>query len=323
MERNFKRISNGLNLPQESRERIRSELVSYQKKQGNFEGISTEKSTFKSRIPFIVAAIVTAMVLTLTAAAAVAHLFKNNIIVPSSEDIPISSSKNTNVPANGDGAIVSPAGNAPATLEKIIQSKRAKSDDWSTGDMISAGVIPEYYQWDFVEVLSNDPVLRSRRVGRKDGAEKIEYTAEHPVNLIDTLTGRVTFDLKWLNENYNYVPDANLSFVVSDTEGNYISEAFDALYAKKDSSGYVDIQIYNVTQADYFSQGYIIDGSYETAYYYTSVNGYEFVITANGEHTWAECNTRYTSVKLHGAYLTTDDMEEIINNLSLSVLEEH
>lgn len=31
MERNFKRISDGLKLPQESRERIRSQLASYQK----------------------------------------------------------------------------------------------------------------------------------------------------------------------------------------------------------------------------------------------------------------------------------------------------
>ena len=31
MERNFKRISDGLKLPQESRERIRSQLASYEK----------------------------------------------------------------------------------------------------------------------------------------------------------------------------------------------------------------------------------------------------------------------------------------------------
>ena len=40
-----------------------------------------------------------------------------------------------------------------------------------------------------------DPSLRSCRVTREDGAEKMEYTAENPANLLETLTGRVTLDL--------------------------------------------------------------------------------------------------------------------------------
>lgn len=36
MERNFKRISDGLKLPQESRERIRSQLASYQNNRRTF-----------------------------------------------------------------------------------------------------------------------------------------------------------------------------------------------------------------------------------------------------------------------------------------------
>lgn len=108
-----------------------------------------------------------------------------------------------------------------------------------------------------------------------------------PANLLDTLTGRVTFDLEWVNEHYDYVPDANLSFVVSDAKGDYVSENFDALYAKKNGSGYVDFTIDNIAQADYFVQTYVIDGSYETAYYYTSVDGHEFLIEMDNGHVWA------------------------------------
>ena len=79
MERNFKRISDGLKLPQESRERIRSQLASYQKQS---EDIPMKKSTLKSRVPLIAVAVVMMMALTLTAAAAVVvHLFRNDIIV--------------------------------------------------------------------------------------------------------------------------------------------------------------------------------------------------------------------------------------------------
>ena len=55
MERNFKRISDGLKLPQESRERIRSQLASYQKQS---EDIPMKKSTLKSRVPLIAVAVV-------------------------------------------------------------------------------------------------------------------------------------------------------------------------------------------------------------------------------------------------------------------------
>lgn len=314
MERNFKRISDELKLPRESRERIRSQLASYKKQP---EDITMKKSTLKSRVPLIAVAVVMMMALILTAAAAgVVYLFRNDVIVSSVDDILTPSSENG---APGAVAIIGPGGNPPATLEETIKSNRFKSDDWDAGNSINGGVVSEYHRWESVEVLSSDPTLRSRRIGRKDGAEKMEYTAENPANLLDTLTGRVTFDLEWVNECYDYVPDANLSFVVSDAKGGYVSEIFEALYAKKDGSGYVDFTIRNIAQAHYFGQTYVIDGSYETAYYYTSVDGYEFLIAMDKGNVWAECRTSHASVSLYGAYLTTDEVEDILDNLSLSI----
>lgn len=314
MEQSFKRISDELKLPQESRERIRSQLASYQKQS---EDIPMKKSTLKSRVPLIAVAVVIMMALTLTAGAAVVvHLFRNDIIVSSRDDIPIPSSENG---APGAVAIGGPGGNPPSTLEEMIKSNRFKSDDWDAGEHINGGVVSEYHRWDSVEVLSSDPALRSRRIGREDGAEKMEYTAENPASLLDTLTGRVTFDLEWMDEHYDYVPDANLSFVVSDAKGGYVSEVFDALYAKKDGSGYVDFSIENIAQADYFGQTYVIDGSYETAYYYTSVDGHEFLIKMDNGNVWAHCRTSHANVSLHGAYLTAEEVEELLDNLSLSI----
>lgn len=94
---------------------------------------------------------------------------------------------------------------------------------------------------------------------------------------------------------------------------------FSALYAKPDDSGYVRVEIYNVAQADYWAQSYIIDGSYETAYYYTSADGHEFLIKMNNGCIWVECNTSHASINLYGAYLTTDEVEDILDNLSLFI----
>ena len=86
-------------------------------------------------------------------------------------------------------------------------------------------------------------------------------------------------------------------------------------------SGYVDFTIDNIAQADYFVQTYVIDGSYETAYYYTSVDGHEFLIEMDNGHVWAQCCTSHANVSLHGAYLTTDEVEDILDNLSLAINE--
>ncbi len=314
MERNFKHIADGLKLPPESRARIRFQLVSCPKRS---EDIPVKKTTLKSRVPLIAAAVVMLMALTLTAAAAAVHLFRNDILVSSIDDIPLSSAD-----SDGDDAVaVAGGGNPPSAWEEAVESARFKSDDWDTGDRINGGVINEYHYWDTVEVLSSDPALRSRRIGREDGAEKMEYTAENPASLLDTLTGRVTFRLEWLHEHYDPVPDGNLSFVVSDASGNYVSECFEALYTKKDGSGYVDLEFDNIAQADYLGQTYILDGTYETAYYYTSADGYEFLITMDNGNIWANCRTSHAEISLHGAYLTAGEMEDILDNLSLTIRE--
>lgn len=316
MERNLKHISEELKLPQESRERIRFQLASYQVKR---EDIPMKKANLKRCVPLIAAAITVTIVLMLSAVAAVAHLFQNDIIISSMDEIPTSLDGSSGKDAPETVAIGTPNGTPPFSLEEMTQSERYKSNDWTTGDMIEGGVIAAYSQWDFMEVLSNDPALRIRRVGRADGAKKMEYTAEDPANLVDTLTGCVKFDLSWMDNHYNYVPDANLSFVVTNSDEIYVSEMLQALYTKPDDSGYVRIEIYNTAQPDHFAQTYIVDGSYETAYYYTTSEGYEFLIEMDNGNVWADCNMNHTRISLYGAYLNSDEIESILDNLSLSI----
>ena len=199
MRQHFENISGTLKLPQESRERIRTQLVSYQ---AQMEVIPVKKANRKVRVSLVAAVVVMSM-LAITAAATVTYLFRNDIIVSDANDIPISNDKNS----PGVIGVHTPNDTPPASLEEMIESDRFKSVDWANGKMIDGGVISEYSRWDFAEVLSDDPALRIRRVGRADGAEKMEYTAENPANLVDTLTGRVVFDLSWISRQYDYVPD--------------------------------------------------------------------------------------------------------------------
>lgn len=315
MDQDLKRIASELRLPQDSRERIRAQLASCQRQQ---EDVPMKKTLLKTRIPLIAAAVILAMAFTLTAGAVAVQFFRNDIIVNSQDEIPD--------PADHDAApsgvaVTEPNGNPPFPLEQIIESRRFKSDGWLSNETINGGIVTEYFEWDQMEVLSDDPALRSRRVTREDGSEKLEYTAENPVSLVDTLTGRVTFDLSWMGEHYDYVPDTNFSCVVSDKAGQYVGDFFTALYAKKDGSGYIDIDISNLAEADHWAQGYIVDGSYETAYYYPSADGYEFLIRMHNGNVWVDCFTRHATVSIYGAYLTSDEIEDILDNLQLSAEE--
>ncbi len=308
MRQHFENISGTLKLPQESRERIRTQLVSYQ---AQMEVIPVKKANRKVRVSLVAAVVVMSM-LAITAAATVTYLFRNDIIVSDANDIPISNDKNS----PGVIGVHTPNDTPPASLEEMIESDRFKSVDWANGKMIDGGVISEYSRWDFAEVLSDDPALRIRRVGRADGAEKMEYTAENPANLVDTLTGRVVFDLSWISRQYDYVPDANMSFVVTGKDGDYVSEMFSALYSKEDNSGYVRVEVYNVAEADYFAQSYVIDGDYETTYDYTTADGFEFIIRMHNGNVWADCRMSNAKISLYGAYLTSDEIEDILDNLS-------
>ena len=305
MERSFNRIPKTLKMPEESRERIRAQLASYA---ANQEVIHMRKTNLKKFIPLTAAAIA---ILSLTLAAAViAPQFRNDIIVNSVDDIP--DSAGTNAP--GMIGIASPSGNPPPTLEEITESGRFKSDGWLSKETING-----FGTRDDMEVLDNDAPVRSRRVSRTDGAVKVEYTAENPIDLAETLTGRVSFDLSWMDGHYDYVPDANFSYVITDPEGNYAGEVFQALYAKRDKSGYIRVELDYTAEKEPLSPSYIVDGSYETAYYYTTPEGYEFLIRLHKGHVWVKRSTNYTGVGLYGAHLTRDEVEDILDNLSLSI----
>lgn len=314
MKQSFERISNALILPQKSRERIRSQLAAYERPA---DEVPRRKTTLRSRVSVIAAVAAVMMVLVLSAGAVAVQLFRNDVVVSGEDDIP---APTFHTGAPGGYVISKPSGEPPATLEEMIASARMFTEEWDSEESINGGIYG-YSQWDTLEVLSSDPTLRTRRIGRKDGAEKLEHTAEDPTNLLDTLTGNITFDLAWMNDHYDFVPDANMTSLICDKSGSLVIEFFRALYAKKDGTGYVDLSFDYIAQADYFGQAYVLEDSYETAYYYTSADGLEYLITMDNGNVWVECRTSHASISMRGAYLTTTEVEDILDNLSIAIQE--
>ena len=249
----------------------------------------------------------------------VIHQFRNDILISDLSEIP---------EPTGDAptavAVAEPASDrkAPKTLaERLADGPEITLEEWRNGEKIGGTTSHLYGGWDHAELISDDPALCIRRITRdEDGAEKMQYMAADPAALLPVLTGKIRFDLTWLSENYKAVSLDDQAFIIRDEDGGFVSEYFWAAYGANDGKGWFRLEIMHDTTWN-LSPDYIVDGTFEEAYYYTTASGYEFLITADGDTVWASCTTAKTSVSLYGAYLTTSDLEQIVEHLALSISE--
>ena len=314
MEENFRRIADAVRLPEGSRARIRAQIASRAEEQE-----ASMQNKPKKHLPRLaVAAIIIAAALTLTAAAAaVVHRFRNDIIVSSVSELPASTEDTPTAVA-----VVTDSQSAAQTLDEILaEGPYITAEEWESGEKIGGTTSHLYGGWDHAELISDDPALCIRRITRdEDGAEKMQYMAADPAALLPVLTGKIRFDLTWLSENYKAVSLDDQAFIIRDEDGGFVSEYFWAAYGANDGKGWFRLEIMHDTTWN-LSPDYIVDGTFEEAYYYTTASGYEFLITADGDTVWASCTTAKTSVSLYGAYLTTSDLEQIVEHLSVSIAE--
>ena len=315
MEENFRRIADAVRLPEGSRARIRAQIASRAEEQE-----ASMQNKPKKHLPRLaVAAIIIAAALTLTAAAAaVVHRFRNDIIVSSVSELPAPTEDTPTAVA-----VVTDSQSAAQTLDEILaEGPYITAEEWETGEKIGGTTSAQYGGWDTAELISSDPALSVRRITREtDGAEKMQYMAEYPADLLPVLTGKIRFDLTWLAEHYSVVIPDDQAYIIRDEDGAFVSEYFSAAYGANDGKGWVSLDMDYDTTRKGLGPSYIVNGTFDQAYYYTTQDGYEFLITASHDKVWASCYTDHAAVSLYGAYLTTRDLEQIVEHLALSISE--
>ena len=315
MEENFRRIADTVRLPEGSRARIRAQVASWAEEQE-----ASMQNKPKKRLPRLaVAAIIIAAALTLTAAAAaVVHRFRNDIIVSSVSELPEPTEDTPTAVA-----VVTDSQSAAQTLDEILaEGPYITAEEWESGEKIGGTTSAQYGGWDTAELISSDPALSVRRITREtDGAEKMQYMAEDPADLLPVLTGKIRFDLTWLAEHYSVVIPDDQAYIIRDEDGAFVSEYFSAAYGANDGKGWVSLDMDYDTTRKGLGPSYIVNGTFDQAYYYTTQDGYEFLITASHDKVWASCYTDHAAVSLYGAYLTTSDLEQIVEHLSVSIAE--
>ena len=277
------------------------------------EGMPHETMRPKTGRKLFRAAAVAAVILcSATAVMAGSGIFKNPSIVKDADEIREIESKGESKGYSVSG----PGSPTPHTLEEMTESRRFKSDGWTSKETIGGSVWNHYY-WTDMEVIDNEGDLRERNVYSDKRDVKKEYTAENPLLLQEFMNGEAYIDLAELDGLYNYVPDANFLYYVEDKRGNYEEFCFDSLYADGGGKSYFSLEYCHHAEADNDKfNDYIQQSSYDEVYKYVNAGGAEFIIQTYGDCVWATCNTEHSYICLYGGYMDTEDIEAVLDCIS-------
>lgn len=300
-----------IKMSEESKKRIAEKCI--EENQRRNEGLpSTVTRPKAGRKIFRVTAAAVLILCSATAVMAGSGIFKNPSIVKDIDEI-------REIESEGEyrGYSVSgPNSHTPHSLEEMTESRRFKSDGWTSKDTIGGSVWNRYY-WTDMEVIDNEGDLRERNIYSDKRDIKKEYTAENPLLLQEFMKGEAYIDLAELNELYNYVPDANVLYYVEDKRGNYEEFCFDSLYADSEGKSYFSLEYWHHEEADDDAiSDYIPQSSYDVVYKYVNASGAEFIIQTYGDCVWATCDTEHSYICLYGGYMQTDEIEAVLDCIS-------
>lgn len=284
-----------IKMSDESKKRIAQKCL--EESQRRNEGLlSTVTRPKAGRKIFRVTAAAVLILCSATAVMAGSGIFKNPSIVKDVDEIRKIESEGE----YGGYSVSGPNSPTPHSLEEMTESRRFKSDGWTSKDTMGGSVWNRYY-WTDMEVIDNEGDLRERNVYSDKRDIKKEYTAENPLLLQEFMKGEAYIDLAELNELYNYVPDANVLYYVEDKRGNYEEFCFDSLYADSEGKSYFSLEYWHHEEADDDAiSDYIPQSSYDVVYKYANASGAEFIIQTYGDCVWATCDTEHSYICLYG-----------------------
>lgn len=300
-----------IKMSEESKKRIAQKCL--EENQRRNEGLlSTVTRPKAGRKIFRVTAAAVLILCSATAVMAGSGIFKNPSIVKDVDEIREIESEGE----YGGYSVSGPNSPTPHSLEEMTESRRFKSDGWTSKDTIGGSVWNRYY-WTDMEVIDNEGDLRERNIYSDKRDIKKEYTAENPLLLQEFMKGEAYIDLAELNELYNYVPDANVLYYVEDKRGNYEEFCFDSLYADSEGKSYFSLEYWHHEEADDDAiSDYIPQSSYDVVYKYVNASGAEFIIQTYGDCVWATCDTEHSYICLYGGYMQTDEIEAVLDCIS-------
>lgn len=209
-------------------------------------------------------------------------------------------------------SVVGPSSRTPHSLEEVIESRTFKDRGWLSEETMNGSIRSED-EWKSMEVVQAEGDIKKRYVYATNGAVKTEYTAREPSMLQDVMTGDVRIDLEGLDEVFQWVPNANIFYEI--TEKNHKKEVgayCDVLYQGEAQGSFFVLDCTNTADKNQMENAYIAADSYDQIYHYTNAAGIEFIIKVYGDCIWAESIMEHSELSLYGGYMRTDEIEKAL-----------
>ena len=310
MENKLKRAVGAIKLPEDAASRIVDRLAA----------APVENPRRRPRIRAVLAFGLAAALLIAGASAAYVELFRNAEIVGGPEDIPEPTYRNAGIlhDAPEVGYSYSRPGTGygePWSLEDASESFREMYALFGTDEKLGGWVNRE--PWTHSEVLVGSGDVLVRDDFNASGYVKRDYFPADIALVADEFAPFISVDSGTLNSLASPVPDANLFTVTTDPDGELYEAGITAHYSAGEDGEWFQLHMKYLAQGEWMENNYIFADDWDEAYYYTNEAGLEFLITALGCRVDAECTTAQTSLSVTACYMSTGEVEAVLDCLAL------
>lgn len=301
-----KRAVDSIELGADAKERILSGLTA---------GNAPVRRRRRLRPGALIAAAVVAALLVTGAGAAYVRVYRNPEIVDGWEAVPTPGIGKDGVPLEGHSAIMG-YDYTPPKLEGKAAELTRYAMTWDS-DKYLAGSVGTYHDWTDFEVLTGSGDVLVRNVFSDDGAVKREYTAEDPALLAEYLPDSLNINFKALREQCSVHAFANLYYAVYGPNGSFDGDSLKVVYGSESGDGWLELSC--TTSPSVLDTGdYAVANTFDATYLHVNTTGLEFLITKNGDSISATCVTGNIYISVRGAYITTADMESVLDCIALA-----
>lgn len=311
MENKLKHAVESIGLPEDTAARIIAGLSS----------APAGKPRRRLRGRAVIIAAVAAALLIIGAGAAYAQVFRNSEIVGGVEDIPEPTFRNSGILEDSGPEIAvsytrpNADFGAPRTLDEGAESIRKLYASFGTDERLGGRVLSE--PWTGSRVLRGSGDVLEREVYNASGYVKRDLLPARIELVADEIAPFVVIDFSELGRLAEIAPESGLISITTDSDGALYSRSLTAYYSAGDDGAWFMLDVDRLDQHEWSGSNYIFEDDWDEAYVYKNAEGLEFVITALDNRVDAECTTAHTSIMITSYFMSTADLEAVLDCISL------
>lgn len=213
----------------------------------------------------------------------------------------------------------SPNGSTAYSKEEMMASRLEHQETWTTDTKIGASISPELANWNSMRVDTKEGPVWERHIYDANGNTKIEWISDTPSLLQKAQAEYASWNLTWLEEQYEGLPYGNLSYTISGPDGQFLGCYFSAFYLCGEDT-YLDLSYtYTAQHETILDNFYILEDQYDHTEKFSTDSGISLILLQKGNQTWIHTETPHFHFHGYSGNMDLDAVKEIVNHLDLFV----